>query len=166
MADQTQDKPVPLFNLADRVKIRLSGGMRGRIVELRGPLGPAGSTFIESGLWGAVPTYIELMEDQIRLVPAKVQFPPGIPIPDPSPSTCDPSPAAVVSRIINSSAERASQDRPLTISLSRQPRRRFAIVRRIVSSTISSRRPTSAVRNRAQSSRSSCKSWSFRRSRR
>ena len=38
MADEVQQKPAPLFNLGDRVKIRLSRGMRGRIVELRGPL--------------------------------------------------------------------------------------------------------------------------------
>ena len=42
MPKQEQDKPAVLFNLGDRVKIHRTGGMRGRIVELRGPLGPGG----------------------------------------------------------------------------------------------------------------------------
>jgi hypothetical protein len=42
MAKQKQEIPAALLKLGDRVKIRLSGGLSGRIVELRGPLGPGG----------------------------------------------------------------------------------------------------------------------------
>jgi hypothetical protein len=72
MAEQEQERPVLLFNLGDRVKIRHSGGLRGRIVELRGPLGPGGVQ-VYRVLVRRKPTrkYIELMEDQLELVPAK-----------------------------------------------------------------------------------------------
>jgi hypothetical protein len=72
MANEAQQKPAPLFNLGDRVKIRLSRGMRGRIVELRGPLGPSGGQVYRVRIRGrSVPTYIEVMEDQLRLAPVK-----------------------------------------------------------------------------------------------
>ena len=73
MAKQEQDKPAVLFNLGDRVKIHRSGGMRGRIVELRGPLGPGGVQIYRVLVRRKPePTYIELREDQLQLAPAKV----------------------------------------------------------------------------------------------
>jgi len=72
MAKQEQEKPAVLFNLGDRVKIRLSGGMRGRIVELRGPLGPGGVQIYRVLVRRKPdPVYIELREDQLRLVPTE-----------------------------------------------------------------------------------------------
>jgi len=72
MAKQNQEKPAVLFNLGDRVKIRLSGGMRGRVVELRGPLGPGGVQIYRVLVRRKPkPTYIELREDQLALAPAK-----------------------------------------------------------------------------------------------
>jgi len=72
MAKSNQNKPAVLFNLGDRVKILHSRGMRGRIVELRGPLGPGGVQVYRVRVRRrAEPTYIELMEDQLELAPAK-----------------------------------------------------------------------------------------------
>jgi hypothetical protein len=73
VADQNLEKPVPVFNLRDRVKIRHSRGMRGRVVELRGALGPGGSQVYRVRIFERVqPTYIEVMEDQLKLLPTKV----------------------------------------------------------------------------------------------
>jgi hypothetical protein len=72
MAKQEHEKPAVLFNLGDRVKIRLSGGLRGRVVELRGPLGPGGVQIYRVLVRRKPkPTYIELREDQLALAPAK-----------------------------------------------------------------------------------------------
>lgn len=63
--------PAPL-QLGELVKIRYSGGQRGRIVELRGPLGPNGSHVYRI----RVPrkpkaAYVELPEDQLeRIAPS------------------------------------------------------------------------------------------------
>jgi hypothetical protein len=72
MAEQKQENPALRFNLGDRVKIRHSGGMRGRIVELRGPLGPGGIQ-VYRVLVRRKPerSYIELMEDQLEMAPPK-----------------------------------------------------------------------------------------------
>ena len=44
MAEQKPEVTAPSASIyGDRVKIRFSGGLSGRIVELRGPLGPGGS---------------------------------------------------------------------------------------------------------------------------
>jgi hypothetical protein len=73
MAEQDQKKPIALFNVGDRVKIRLSRGLRGRVVELRDPLGPGGAQIYRVRVRGMLkPTYIELREDQLVLIPAKV----------------------------------------------------------------------------------------------
>jgi hypothetical protein len=73
MAKQEQERPAVVFNLGDRVKIRRSGGMRGRIVELRGPIGPGGIQIYRVLIRRKPePTYIELREDQLQLAPAKV----------------------------------------------------------------------------------------------
>jgi hypothetical protein len=59
------------WKLGDRVSIRHSGGLRGRIVELRGPLGPSGAQIYRVRVRGmAEPTYIELRGDQLALIPA------------------------------------------------------------------------------------------------
>jgi hypothetical protein len=72
MAEQEQAKPALLFNLGDRVKIRHSAGLKGRIVELRGPLGPGGvQVYRVRARRKPAPKYIELMEDQLELAPAK-----------------------------------------------------------------------------------------------
>jgi hypothetical protein len=66
------------FNLEDRVKIRHSEATSARIVELRGPLGPGdvhiyGNRVVRK-VAGTRPirTYVEVMEDQLELVAAKV----------------------------------------------------------------------------------------------
>jgi hypothetical protein len=83
MSEKEQEKPARLFNLGDRVKIRHSGGTRARIVELRGPLGPGGVQVYRVVVRREVPgtktlrTYIDLMEDQLVLIPAKSSKPPA-----------------------------------------------------------------------------------------
>ena len=73
MNEHEQEKPAVLFNLGDSVTIHRSGGMRGRIVELRGPLGPGGIQIYRVLIRRKPePTYIELREDQLQLAPAKV----------------------------------------------------------------------------------------------
>lgn len=72
MAEQKPEVTAPRFNYGDRVKIRFSGGLSGRIVELRGPLGPGGVQVYRVRVRRKPePKYIELMEDQLVLVPAK-----------------------------------------------------------------------------------------------
>ncbi len=59
------------FKLGDRVKIRRSG-MRGRIVELRGALGPGGVNIYRIRLQEKPhPASIEVREDQLILLPDK-----------------------------------------------------------------------------------------------
>ena len=78
MAEHEQEKPAFVFKrgdkfkLGDRVKIRLSGGLRGPIVELRGRLGPKGE-HIYRVMVGRKPepSYIEVREDQLVLIPPK-----------------------------------------------------------------------------------------------
>ncbi|HVC98871.1 MAG TPA: hypothetical protein VND64_34720 [Pirellulales bacterium] len=65
-------KSAPAFKLGNRVKIRHTAGMRARIVELRGPLGPG-----DVQIYGirvrvtSQPTYIEVREDQLVLIAPK-----------------------------------------------------------------------------------------------
>jgi hypothetical protein len=67
-----------LFKLGDRVKILHSTGLHGRIVELRGPLAP-NRVQVYSVLLKMKPflkkkpdpTYIEVREDQLELIPTK-----------------------------------------------------------------------------------------------
>jgi hypothetical protein len=64
-------KPTEPLKLGDRVKIRHSADLRGRIVELRGPLGPGGVQIYRVRVRRKPkPTYIELREDQLVLIPA------------------------------------------------------------------------------------------------
>ncbi len=72
MVEHEQEKPTALLQLGDRVRIRLSGGLRGKIVELRGPLGPGGAQVYRVLVRRKPePKYIELREDQLELVPAR-----------------------------------------------------------------------------------------------
>lgn len=81
MATRKNSKPVKaiaakkgpaLLRLGDRVKIRLSTGLRGQIVELRGPLGPGGAQIYRVRVRRKPkPTYIELRGDQLALIPAE-----------------------------------------------------------------------------------------------
>lgn len=59
------------FKLGDRVRIKDFAGKIGRIAELRGPLGP-GASSVYRVLVQRKPTvsYIELLGDQLELVPA------------------------------------------------------------------------------------------------
>jgi hypothetical protein len=62
---------VPL-KLGDLVQIRHAAKMRGRIVELRGPLGPGGAQIYRVRIFRKPkPKYIELREDQLELIPAE-----------------------------------------------------------------------------------------------
>ena len=71
MAEPT-GKTAPAFNLGDRVKIRLSGGMKGRIVEWRGPLGPGGAQIYRVQYRRKPrPAYVEVREDQLEIMPTK-----------------------------------------------------------------------------------------------
>jgi hypothetical protein len=64
-------KVVPSFKLGDRVKIRLSS-LRGRIVELRGPLGPSGAQIYRVRYRRKPrPAYVEVREDQLDLIRAE-----------------------------------------------------------------------------------------------
>jgi hypothetical protein len=68
MADQSA---LP-FHVGDRVRILDSSGLKGRIVELRGPLGPKGVQIYGVRLLPRpYRAYIEVREDQLELIPAK-----------------------------------------------------------------------------------------------
>lgn len=73
MAVKKTFKPnLRILTLGDLVKIRHSGGQRGRIVELRGPLGPEGAQIYRIRVQRKPkPAYIELREDQLEAIPVK-----------------------------------------------------------------------------------------------
>jgi hypothetical protein len=59
------------FKVGDMVHIRESGRKRGKIVELRGPLGPGGvQVYRVIVRRKPSPVYIELREDQLTAIPA------------------------------------------------------------------------------------------------
>ena len=59
------------FKVGDRVRILSSANMRGRIVELRGALGPNGMQIYRVRLRRKpTPAYVELREDQLEAIPA------------------------------------------------------------------------------------------------
>jgi hypothetical protein len=61
----------PAYTVGDRVKILHTADLRGRIVELRGPLGPGGAQIYRVRLRRKpTPAYIEVREDQLELLPA------------------------------------------------------------------------------------------------
>ncbi len=70
MAKQKQADISPAFNIGDRVRIRHYAGNPGRIVELRGALGPGGSQ-VYRVLVQRKPsvTYIEVRGDQLEALP-------------------------------------------------------------------------------------------------
>ncbi len=60
------------FKLGEIVEIRYSNGQRGRIVELRGALGPKGANVYRIRLRRRPkPTYVELPEDQLLPIPVE-----------------------------------------------------------------------------------------------
>jgi hypothetical protein len=61
---------LPSWKLGDRVRI-LDSDLRGRIVELRGPLGPGGTQIYRVRLrLRPHPSYIEVREDQLERIPS------------------------------------------------------------------------------------------------
>ena len=59
------------IKLGDRVKIRDAPTLIGRVVEVRGPLGPKGEQVYRIRLWRRPkPAYIEVLEEQLEPVPA------------------------------------------------------------------------------------------------
>jgi hypothetical protein len=65
-----KQESVPLLNLGDRVRILLSGGLRGRIVERCGALGPGGAQIYRVRVRRKPsPKYIEVREDQLEAIP-------------------------------------------------------------------------------------------------
>lgn len=65
-------KASQLFKLGDRVEI-LHSAWRGRIIELRGPLGPGGVDIyrVRIGRKKMKPILIEVREDQLKHIPAE-----------------------------------------------------------------------------------------------
>jgi hypothetical protein len=58
------------FQVGDHLKILHSANWRGRVVELRGPLGPGGIVIYRVRIPGKPkPTYIEIREDQLVALP-------------------------------------------------------------------------------------------------
>jgi hypothetical protein len=69
-------KPVPLFQVGDRVKIRYSD-WRGRVVEFRGPLAPGGVFVYRVRVPDKPkPIYIELPEHFLLAIPSPPKSPP------------------------------------------------------------------------------------------
>jgi len=63
-------KREPAFRAGDWVRILHTNGQRGRIVELRGPLGPGGIHVYRLRVRRKPnPVYNELCEDQLELIP-------------------------------------------------------------------------------------------------
>jgi hypothetical protein len=76
MAEKTSDRTngagVKLaLKLGDKVRILRSQGLQGRIVELRGPLGPGGAEIFRVRVWRKPkPHDIEVRADQLEAIPA------------------------------------------------------------------------------------------------
>ena len=70
MAKKKATKPVPVFQLGDYVFIRHTHWPRGRIIELRGPLGPGGCEIYRVRI-GKKPyaRITEVRGDQLELAP-------------------------------------------------------------------------------------------------
>lgn len=65
------NKIVTLHKLGERVKILHAKGVTGKIVELRGPLGPNGMQIYRVRLRKKpTPDYVEVREDQLETVAA------------------------------------------------------------------------------------------------
>ncbi len=62
-------KPSRPFKLGDLVQIDYYPQMRGRIIELRGPLGPGGAQIYRVRIpWKPKATLVEVREDQLNLL--------------------------------------------------------------------------------------------------
>lgn len=74
--ERTVAEPTPAYAIGDRVEIRQFGS--GRVVELRGPLGPGGIQ-IYRVMYSRRPrpAYIEVFGDQLRLLKAAPPAPAG-----------------------------------------------------------------------------------------
>ena len=74
MTPQDQTEPLAINT---RVKIRNSGFGHGRIVEYRGPLGPKGARVYRVMLRRRPPSYTEVLEEQLEVLPPKGEPPAG-----------------------------------------------------------------------------------------
>jgi hypothetical protein len=70
MAKPKKAKVVAPLKVGDRVKIRLAGKL-GRIVELRGPLGPGGAPVYRVLVQRKPNVSIELRGDQLEVAPGR-----------------------------------------------------------------------------------------------
>jgi hypothetical protein len=71
MATKKKKSPQPL-KLGDHVKIKYYPALRARIVELRGPLGPGGAQVYRVRIRRKPKsTYVELREDQLKVIPTE-----------------------------------------------------------------------------------------------
>ena len=76
MAKKTHSKTTTSLNLGDRVRIKDLAGQVGRIIELRGPLGPGGAPVYRVRVRKTPQaSYIELLADQLELLPTTVAVP-------------------------------------------------------------------------------------------
>jgi hypothetical protein len=67
-----KQKTTPLLKLGDRVEVRYYPELRGKIVELRGPLGPGGVQIYRVRFPRKPKSmYIELREDQLIPIPTE-----------------------------------------------------------------------------------------------
>jgi hypothetical protein len=65
-------KPSQPLKLGDRVQVLSYPALRGRIVELRGPLGPGGAQVYSVRIERKPkPSYIELTADLLEVIPAE-----------------------------------------------------------------------------------------------
>lgn len=68
MATVAKVEHQPLLKIGDRVTIRHASGVQGRVVELRGPLGPGGAQVYRVEVRKKPrPSYVEVRADQLEL---------------------------------------------------------------------------------------------------
>jgi hypothetical protein len=66
------DQQPAAIKLGDHVKLLGSGGLTGRVIEFRGPLGPKGAEVYRIRFRGRPkPAYVEVLAHQIEVLPAK-----------------------------------------------------------------------------------------------
>lgn len=69
MAATAKAESEPMLKIGDRVTIRHASGLSGRIVELRGPLGPGGAYVYRVQVRRKpTPSYVEVRADQLELI--------------------------------------------------------------------------------------------------
>ncbi len=70
--ETTTSEPQPLLKIGDRVRIRHASGLSGRVVELRGPLGPGGAQIYRIMVRRRpTPSYVEVRADQLEFISSK-----------------------------------------------------------------------------------------------